>query len=527
MLTIAMLSAGSERYYVRSAFDAIDEYYVKGEERGYWVGKGSEALGLSGEVSAEDLRAVLEARSPSDGRSLVSAPAAPGRSRPGFDFTFSAPKGVSLIGLLGDPATSKEVLAAHQSAVAQSLGYLERHATFVRRGHEGVRSVPGEGLVGAAFVHVTSRAGDPQLHTHLLLANLAEGPDGSWSAPDSRSLYRHSRTAGFLYQAALRAELTERLGVSWRAVHRGMADPAGIGDAVLGHFSRRRAEIEAALEESGASSAEAAQVAAYRTRAPKDHSVERSVLVASWRLRAEELGLGQDALRSLIAGGHQPEVPPVRELAGRLLGGEGLTLHASTFNRRDVLRALAEAMPEGATAAALEAMAGYVLADQRAVALAADRHDDRWSTTELLQTERALLSSAVRARTAGRAVADATVISRALAERPGLSEEQADAVQRLVGGGEGLAALIGPAGTGKTFVLEAARSAWEASGHRVVGAALAGRTAAALAEAAGVPAFTLARLLADAERMEGALPQGGVVLVDEASMVGTRALSKL
>jgi len=137
VLTIAMLSAGSERYYVRSAFDAIDEYYVKGEERGYWVGKGSEALGLSGEVGAEDIRAVLEARSPSDGMSLVSAPAAPGRSRAGFDFTFSSPKGVSLIGLLGDPATSKEVLAAHQSAVAQALGYLERHATFVRRGHQG------------------------------------------------------------------------------------------------------------------------------------------------------------------------------------------------------------------------------------------------------------------------------------------------------------------------------------------------------------------------------------------------------
>ncbi len=72
------------------------------------------------------------------------------------------------MGLLGDPVTSKEVLAAHQSAVAQGLGYLERHATFVRRGHEGARSLPGEGLVGAAFVHVTSRAGDPQLHTHLL-----------------------------------------------------------------------------------------------------------------------------------------------------------------------------------------------------------------------------------------------------------------------------------------------------------------------------------------------------------------------
>jgi conjugative relaxase-like TrwC/TraI family protein len=166
MLTIATLGAGSERYYMRSSFDAIDEYYVRGEERGHWTGRGAEALGLSGEVTAEALTAVLDGRAPADGGSLVARSL--GKRRAGFDFTFSAPKGVSLIGLLGDAATSAQVLAGHQSAVAQALGYLERHATFVRRGHGGARFEPAEGLVGAAFVHVTSRAGDPQLHTHLL-----------------------------------------------------------------------------------------------------------------------------------------------------------------------------------------------------------------------------------------------------------------------------------------------------------------------------------------------------------------------
>ena len=447
MLTIATLSAGSERYYVRSAFDAIDEYYVRGEEHGYWVGRGSETLGLSGEVGPEDLKAVLGACSPADGSSLVAAKAALGHSRPGFDLTFSSPKGVSLIGLLGDPATSAQVLAAHDSAVGQALGYLERHATFVRRGHGGARSEPGQGLVGAAFTHVTSRAGDPQLHTHVLVANVAQGPDGRWSAPDSRALYRHSRTAGFLYQAALRAELTEGLGISWRPVQRGMAEPAGIPEAVLRHFSRRRAEIEAAMGEAGTTSAEAAQVAAYRTRAPKDHSVERTVLVASWRLRAEGLGLGRDAVRSLCPGGAEPEVPPARELAGHLLGPEGLTLHASTFSRQEALRALASAVPDGASVAALEAIAGHVLADPRAVAVGADRREEQWSTAELLATEQALLASAVRARAAGRAVVPGAAIAAALAERPGLSGEQARAVERLAGGGEGLALLVGPAGT--------------------------------------------------------------------------------
>jgi hypothetical protein len=229
----------------------------------------------------------------------------------------------------------------------------------------------------------------------VLLANVAQGPEGGWSAPDSRSLYRHSRTAGFLYQAALRAELTERLGISWRPVTRGMAEPAGITDAVLGHFSRRRAEIEAAMHEAGTSSAEGAQVAAYKTRAPKDHSVERSVLVGSWRVRADQLGLGREALRSLAPGGHEPGIVPVHELAARLLGPGGLTLHESTFGHQEMLRGLSEAVPEGASVVALERLAAHALADQRAVALGGGERGQRWTTAELLATERELVSSAV------------------------------------------------------------------------------------------------------------------------------------
>ncbi len=395
-----MLGAGSERYYLRSAFDAIDEYYVRGEERGYWVGNGAASLGLSGEVAAEDLHAVLEGRSPFDGESMLAGSASKGRSRPGFDLTFSAPKGVSLLGLLAEPATAKEVIAAHSSAVAQALGYLERDATFVRRGHAGVRKELGQGLIGAGFMHVTSRLGDPQLHTHVLVANLVQGADGNWSAPDGRSLYHHSRTAGFLYQAALRAELTERLGLAWGPVRQGLAEPVAFRPEVLRHFSRRRAEIEAAMEDAGSTSAQAAQLAVFQTRAPKDHSVERSVLVGSWRLRAESLGVDRQYLRSLAGPGHEPEVRPMRALSAELLGPDGLTLHASTFGRQEVLRGLAEAVPEGASVSAVEAMAAHLVSDERAVELRADSREPRWSTAELMGTERALISSAVAARSA-------------------------------------------------------------------------------------------------------------------------------
>jgi len=124
-----------------------------------------------------------------------------------------------------------------------------------------VRQVRADGFVAAAFAHRTSRAGDPLLHTHVVIGNLALGEDGKWGALDSRLLFRHAKTAGFLYQAALRAELTERLGVEWGPVRQGCADLAGVRRDVVEHFSQRRAEVVGHMRERGARSARAAELA--------------------------------------------------------------------------------------------------------------------------------------------------------------------------------------------------------------------------------------------------------------------------
>lgn len=124
-------------------------------------------------VAAEDLRAVLDGRVPATGQSLITA-RRPDRL-PGFDLTFSAPKSVSLLFALSDEKLSLAVRRAHDAAVAQALGYLEREAGEVRRGKDGIDRLPGGGFVAAAFRHRTSRAGDPQLHTHVLVANMTRG----------------------------------------------------------------------------------------------------------------------------------------------------------------------------------------------------------------------------------------------------------------------------------------------------------------------------------------------------------------
>src|SRR5919199_2297305 len=132
---------------------------------------------------------------------------------------------------------------------------MERRGAGTRRGPAGVHAIAGNGLVAAAFRHRTSRAGDPQLHTHVLVANLTLGADRRSSALDGRRIYAHAKTAGYLYEARLRAELTRELGFDWTPVRNGIADVVGVPPTVLRAFSRRRAQIEAELERHGQSGA--------------------------------------------------------------------------------------------------------------------------------------------------------------------------------------------------------------------------------------------------------------------------------
>ncbi|MHB1486244.1 MAG: MobF family relaxase [Acidimicrobiales bacterium] len=158
--------------------------------------------------------------------------------RPGYDLTFSAPKGVSLLWALGSGEVRDATSVAHDAAVAAVLDQLSTEACYVRCGHDGVSLIEARGFVGAAFQHRTSRAGDPQLHTHVVVPNLVEGADGKWSAPDGRHLYSWKITAGTLYRSALRAELAP-LGLAWNVRRNGLSEPAGIPKRILRAFSTR------------------------------------------------------------------------------------------------------------------------------------------------------------------------------------------------------------------------------------------------------------------------------------------------
>ena len=558
-----MLSIGklvSARYYLDSVAKRIEDYYAGvGEAPGVWLGRAASDLGLAGQVAEGDLEPLLGGHAP-DGTPLVSGKAAAVGRLPGFDLTFSAPKSVTLLFALGDPAVVAASRAAHDRAVRSALGYLEDNAVRVRRGKDGVTVLPADGMVAAGFRHRTSRAGDPQLHTHVLVMNMAKGPDGRWSALDGTALYAHARTAGFLYQAALRAELTAKVGVGWGPVQRGVAEVTGFTKAELGEFSRRRAEIDARMTILGTSSAQAAQAATLDTRqakkpnqridlAPldqvnaKDYDVEPRALLDEWRRRAETIGLDPGVIAARTGAGRPPVPVPLDEAQAWLLSPDGLTAHASTFDRRDVLRGLAERAPEGASIAELEAAADVVLGAPGVVRLEAGtggqriRRADgklvpvaagvRFTTADLLAVETALLDDARARAEAGVGVARPAEMAKALAARPSLSDEQTEMVTRLVTSGAGVDVVVGAAGTGKTFGLDGARAVWQACGMTVIGAALSARAAAQLQAGSGIDSTTIARVLADISGPNGRLPRGCVVVVDEAAMVGTRTLARL
>ena len=360
-------------------------------------------------------------------------------------------------------------------------------------------------------------------------------------------MYSHARAASFIYQAVLRSELTRSLGVEWSSVHQGIGEIRGVPVAVTRAFSRRRADIEAALEARGASGPRAAEAAALATRERK-LAVEPSRLSDEWRRRALAAGMPEHELLVGRGGPVRVDEDSWARIAAELVRRDGLTSERSTFSRRDVIQELCDRLPAGATvdARALEGAADRVLAIPEIVALLpanssvgeresfrrrdgrrlpVDREEFRYTTAELLATERRVISAVEDRRDVGAGRADRQHVDGVMAARPTLSGEQREMVRSLLLDGARIAVVAGHAGTGKTFALAVAREAWAAAGYEILGAAVARRAALELQADAGIPSRSVTALLASLRRRP--LPPCAVVVLDEASMVGTRQLAAL
>jgi conjugative relaxase-like TrwC/TraI family protein len=521
MLSIGKIGSGQETYYLEKVAEGAEDYYSgEGEAEGQWIGAAAAQLGLEGEVEPDALTAMLTGRDPVTGEPL-GLKSAPGREPvPGFDLTFSAPKSVSLTWALGGHPVSGQVMEAHRAAVEAALSYMERNACWARRGKGGATFVPGNGFLAAAYVHRSSRAGDPQLHTHVLVANATLGPDGRWSRLYHPAIYEHAKTASYLHEAHLRHELTMRLGVEWEPVEKGIADIRGFSKDELRVFSTRRAEILAAVGEDA--SARAMQVAALETRKAKDRDLTDESLREGWRVKAAEVELDRETIARRL--GHER---PGRSVLGAQKVERSVTEHVSHFDRRDAIRAVADNLPHGAPAADVERIADEFLASGSVIRIAETPRGPRFTTERIWQLEREALAAADQmAAATGHAVADPIVVSRVLATRSTIKSDQRAMVERLTRGGEQLVVVVGEAGTGKTFAAVAAAEAWAASRVDLRVAAPTWRAANVLGSE-GLDAVSVARLLIQLGGRGRPLRRRSVLIIDEAGMLDSATLARL
>jgi conjugative relaxase-like TrwC/TraI family protein len=552
MLSVAKLTLGQEAYYEQQVARGLDDYYAgRGESPGVWAGRGAAELELVGVVEDGDLGTLLQGVNPANEERLRSPVRErtitvrkldvdsgewrkePTRLNPvsGYDLVFSCPKSVSLLHALTDEErVRREISEAHEASWQAALGYLEREACVVRRGKGGRSREHGDGFVAAAFRHRTSRAQDPHLHTHVIVANMARTADGEWRALDGEAILKTYRlTAGYLYEAQLRHELTERLGLDWTDPVKGMGDLAGVPEEALRAFSRRRQSLLEHMEALGSEGFAAARVAALATREAKEQ-VDLPQLREEWKARAAEHGLGRRQIEALVCE-RQPAFDRVgpEQLARSLFGYDGLTATQTTFTMPELVRAIAGSLRQGATvddvletAEQLSRFPDVELVQRQE----APGRPARFTTRELLVVEREAVELAVAGRTSGAPQPERKTLLRSLLGERELTNEQRQLVLDASSSPERVICVVGVAGAGKTTALRVLAEAHQECELTVLGAAPSGRAADELEKATGIPSRTLHWLLLEAHR-EGGLPRGCVLVVDEAGTAETRVLAPL
>ncbi|MBO9581117.1 MAG: relaxase domain-containing protein [Sphingobium sp.] len=543
---VASVSALTSAAQASSYYEADDYYAEGGLSPSEWQGAGAEAMGLSGEVDRDQFRDLLDGKI--GDQQLGTYRDGHLEHRPGWDVTLSAPKSVSI---MAEVAGDRRLLAAHRQAVQTAMAHVEKHmaATRVRDGGTVSREVTGN-LVVASFQHGTSRAQDPQLHTHNVIVNATRGEDGAWRSLEPRAIYQLQKQIGAIYRQELALKVRE-LGYEIETGKDSQFEIKGVSSEVIGAFSTRSAEIEAALAERGtsreAASAAEKQIAALDTRQAKV-ATDHAALVADWRETANGVGFGPEARLAMV-----------REAETRAASAEYRADMAtgSTMADRAVAYA-AEKLGERQSifsAAALQEEAGRIGRGKvgyaeigTAIDAAAKQGElidrtylDRrgaefagFTTRQNVETEAKMLRIEAEGRGAFSAIASPLAAAKAVAsaatqaERAGFgwNADQRAATEQLLTSRSRVTGLQGYAGTAKTTTVLAtfAREA-EARGVAVVALAPTASAAMVLGEALGARSDTVARHLLSPERPHQGQPAAWIV--DEASLLSARDTARL
>ena len=544
---VASMGSLSSAGQAASYYEADDYYSEGGEAPSAWFGEGAAALQLEGEVDRAAFAAGLRGELP-NGERLGTVRGGEREHRPGWDVTFSAPKSVSI---MAEVAGDRRLVGKHDAAVRTALAYIERHgaATRLRQGGQ-VRQVETGKLAVATFRHNTSRAQDPQLHTHSVILNATQDRDGAWRSVESRAFFQVYKDAGAVYRQAL-AQGARELGYAVKEGRGSTFELAGVPEAAIKAFSARGSKVEETLAARGktraeASAAEKATIA-LSTRDAKQH-VAREALVPSWRGQADAAGFGEGERKALMAESERA----AERVAPRTLADEGRAQATATLAVQAAARQLGEREAVFG-AAALEARAGEHAGGRanateiaRAVASATkagelvprERGPQRGFTTAAnIATERRMLAIEAGGRghaeapmeraDAARAVETAAFFAEVGGHR--WTDGQRQAAAGLLSGTDRVSGVQGYAGTAKTTtVLATYAEGMRRSGYEVRAFAPTAAAAGLLGDAIGTEGRTVASAVLGGEGLVAEGKQRPETwIVDEASMVSARDMAKV
>lgn len=499
----------------------------------------------------------------------------------GYDVSFTLPKSHSLLMAFAGEEDAQRIEGTYTSQVGATFDWLEAQTAYGMRGQHGggktAQTLAGSGFLGWSMVHRAARpvgdrvVGDPHWHVHVSIANMTRGDDGQWStiAAGGRDLMRHAPAADHVLKALVRRQLVESFGVEFaRSQRTGAWEVAAIPDETLRAFSKRGASIDAMLRDLGFDPAEASRrvedLAAAQTRQAKDHTTTAGDgdLRAGWQEEARGLGVDPAAMAAAALTGPREAVEPATEedaseqraaamqaIVSKLQDPEdGLTGDRRRFSRVQALAAVADAMPTGAAdVEEIERVTDTALADtgfvpldgqnaQQIASIGGEKHElasthmanaGRFTTADVVAAEKVILTAA-KTSADGQGLASVSAETAALARSTveagqgfELSGEQREIMHGLVTSDRALDAVLGPPGTGKTTLMRAARTAWEAEGYVVAGAATAAVAAANLSAESGIESRTVAQWVHSIENGRG-LAGIDVLVLDEANLTDDR-----